>query len=270
VDLNDVWQEHKRWILGVLGAAVLFFVGLAVVSSVFDPMPIRNSALGVVSQTSKTELYSSAARSAAVEEKKDLAAAVADARKKTEFVPSADFDLTGKPGSLGVHYNNVTSQVRKHLNSEADRINVRMEARELGLPTNSPTDRDEIQRVLIGLELVKEALTRLFAAAERVRELQPEAIAVESVQKIQIPPRAARRPAPTAPGKQKQVEDYVDEVNVNVEFRCDAPTLSLFLESFRGSPRPILIDKLKVEEGKEAGDLLTASMTLVGLRLREE
>jgi hypothetical protein len=272
VDLNDIWQEHKRWILSVIGGAVVFLVAFSVIGSVFDPDTPWRGAMSAAAQINKAELYPAAARDQAVADRTQLAAAAAVARQKTEFLPAEDLDLAGKQGSVSVHYNTVTSDVKKRMLAEADRLNVRVEAKEFGLPANSPTDRDEIQRTLIGLDLVREALTRLFAVAEKVRADEPDAAGVESVQKIQIQARTqVRRAGPAAlAGKPRPVDDLLDQVDVQLEFRADAPTLTGLLESFRSEQRPILVDKLKVEEGKEPGDPLAVSMFLVGLRLREE
>jgi hypothetical protein len=273
VDLNDIWQEHKRWILGVLGGAAVFFVARSVIGSVFDPETPWRGAMSTVAQVNKAELYTAQSRDKATQDRTVLAAASGEARKKTEFRPAGDLDLTDQQGSVSVHYNTVTSDVKKRIRAEADRLNVRIEAKELGLPANSPTDRDEIQRTLIGLDLVREALTRLFDVAEKVRAQRDDAIAVESVQKIQIQARPQVRrggAAAALAGKARPIEDLLDQVDVQLEFRADAPTVTGLLEAFRNHERPILVDKLKIEEGKDPGDPLGVVLTLVGLRLREE
>ena len=38
MDLNEIWQEHKRFIVTLCSAALLFFIGTPVVASVFVPV----------------------------------------------------------------------------------------------------------------------------------------------------------------------------------------------------------------------------------------
>ena len=35
MDLQDIWQEHRRFILGVLGGVVVFFIAKATVQNLF-------------------------------------------------------------------------------------------------------------------------------------------------------------------------------------------------------------------------------------------
>jgi hypothetical protein len=266
LDLNDIWQEHKRFILGALAAVVLFFVGKAILGSIYDAAPVYagvNKAVNTVN--SNAGYYRASAREAALKDNEALKAQVEKVRKALEFAPQGDFDLAGRTGSAQVHYLNVTTQVRQFFRKTADQKNVELLVPELGLPRTSPTDRDEMQRVLTSLNLLDEALKRLFAAADVAREKRPDDVVLRAIDKVEIKSgKVGRAASPTALGKDT-VEEGMDEIRVGLSFRASYACLLGFLEACRDPRRPFLVDTVKCDVGKDPGDPLTIVLELVAL-----
>jgi len=172
MDLNDFWQENKRFVLLVAGGLLVFVIGMLVVDSLYGAKLKRMTARLTKAQNGlKTSMYQRRDLDAAREENKGLRAALAELYQAVEFVPAPEFAPGSGPAAN--RYFAVVSEVRDELTERAGRAGMTLED-ELGLPALSPTKEAEILRYLEGLDLV-----------DRVARLAIE-VGVKRMEKIKI------------------------------------------------------------------------------------
>jgi hypothetical protein len=243
---------------------IVFFVGDSVIGSVFDASGAMSTIRRESGRVTKDPLFNAAARRDAQQLGTELDAQLAKARAEIQFKLRSEFDLaTG--GDPHVRYNNVTAQVAREVKTRVDRLNVMLGDKRLGLPPVSPTDRDEMQQVLTGLDLVATALDRLFNASEQARARRPQELALRSIENVKIEARGGG----VSRSRRRSESEFLDEVRASIEFRASYATLLGFFEACRNGERPVLPDNVKITVGKDRGDPLIATMDLVALSVRQ-
>ena len=100
MDLNDIWQENKRFITGVVGGAVVFLFGLLLIQSLYgdELASTRRSKSRLERQLSESR-YGTDERELARADNEALEAALAELAEAVEFVPRADFRASASEGS---------------------------------------------------------------------------------------------------------------------------------------------------------------------------
>ena len=73
MDLSDVWEQNKRWILGVVAGIVLFFVGTSLIRSFYDGAAAERIAGSHASKVNNKRYYNQKARKQAREAGEALA-----------------------------------------------------------------------------------------------------------------------------------------------------------------------------------------------------
>ena len=148
----------------------------------------------------------------------------------------------------------------------------------LGLPAKNPEFREEKQRLLIGLDLISDAMDRLLDASETVTLNNPSADGLRSVLGIKIDgggrnslSRARRRPRRTGRNR-NAAASLGEEIKVSAKFRCDALTLELFLEALLGNQekRPLVLSEIKVKDDNSDNSNEALLVNLVLLALLEK
>jgi len=173
MNLDDYWQENKRFVMSVLSGVILFFIGTSVIDSVYGSE--RRSAQSAISRTQrklKDPLYSSRDRAQAQEENDELQAAFARLAAAARFEPLADFVLRRDKGSAANQYRRAFANVIEDISTRANRVNLQFDA-SLGMPKLSPTREEEIERYLEALDLVDQVLDYcILARVDRVDRIQ--------------------------------------------------------------------------------------------------
>jgi hypothetical protein len=139
VDVNDFWQENKRFVMSVAGGALVFLTGIVLIKNLFG------SELNA-QQVRKTKaesvlagpLYPQADLDALRDENEKLAAAHAALVAASVFQPREAFAPTS--GSMATRYFNICSSTRDELLALAGRVGVPVPD-SLGLPALAP-DKD--------------------------------------------------------------------------------------------------------------------------------
>ncbi len=269
MDLNEFWQESKNWILGVLAGVVLFFLADSWIRGNYDTGPARRSLTRAKTTLRKGKWYGAEDLRAARETGETLRARLDEARNRTLYRPREAFRLEGK-GDPSLHYLSLTSKVREEIKRGMDAANVDFLAQDLGLPSQSPVDREEIRRVLVGLDILSDALERLLRASEGVVTLPGFHHGLTAVENLRIQGgrgfRRNRRPRVTSksPG-------IGERITARIKFRADSLTLESFLENLlgdggEGGSRPLLCESISIEDvGREPGEPLLVECTLVAL-----
>lgn len=168
MDMNDFWQENKRFVMTVAGGLVVFLIGLNVVDRVYgSEARSKTKAVNTARSKLREPMYSSADRDLARRQNEDLLAAVEDLRERVAFVPREAFDTTKRTGSISNFYFNLVSETRESLLTLCSRNNLRIPDH-LGLPNEVVRDQ-EIRRYSEGLDIVDRVVREAVrAGVERI------------------------------------------------------------------------------------------------------
>lgn len=264
MDLHDIWQENKRWILGVLIGVIVFWIGHSVLQSKYDTGVETRKIAGHRRYVQEEERFTQAALDAARAENESLQSARQKLGAALLFKPTDDFVLEGK-GDPSLHFDKVNRDVRSRLLGQADQVGIELAAKDLQWPAAvGPT---EIQETLIGLCLMQETMDRLIAAHERVRGASDEALGLVAIESMKISGKTGggrRLPRRRSPSEDSGVE----ETALDFRLRADAAVVEQFLEACRSdSERPISVRAFKMQVGRAPGEPVTVQGTLTAVRV---
>jgi hypothetical protein len=173
MDLNEYWEENKRFVLGVLGALVLFAIARSVVKSIYtDDINTKTREIARSIGELKKPMYTGNDLDRAEEQNEALLSAAAILREATDFVPRTAFALDSSRGSASAQYLRSLGEVREGLLRLAGRANMQLDS-SLGLPVLSPTRDVEIERYLGGMDVVDQLVRAAIAAGvDRTEQLR--------------------------------------------------------------------------------------------------
>ncbi len=172
MDLNEFWQENKRFVLAVVGGVVVFFIALKVIDGKFHQRAAqRQAAIRRVQGDLAQPLFDTQDLARAREQAGALETALVELMPQVEFRPRARFALDDVGGSINARYFAVGSSVSEELRQLAGRSNMRLPDN-LGLPP-AVVDEGEIARYLECLDVVDDVV-RLAAdvGVERIGEVR--------------------------------------------------------------------------------------------------
>ncbi len=173
MDLNDIWQENKRYFTGVLIGGLVFLVGILLIQSLYgdELSQVRRSKARVERQLGEAR-YGTTERELARSENAALASALDELATAVEFRARDDFRLDPAAGSSVNQYHRSVARVRERLLSRAGRANLFLDAN-LGLPDLSPAEDEEIARYLDALDAVARITEWAIASGvERVDDVR--------------------------------------------------------------------------------------------------
>lgn len=265
MDVHEIWQENKRWIVGVLIGVVLFFIAKTVLASMHDSDRIVRQARSEANKVNSEPMFDQKALTELRAESDALTAAAAALVKAVDFTPRPEFDLKGK-GSFHLHFDQVSRQARARVLAGAERAGVDLSAKDMQWPT--PTSQEETQSVLIALDLLDDAMARAFAASREVRAADPDAVGLVAVDDLRI---EGERKGARGRRRSADAGDRIKEYRVTFKLRADAPTVTMMLEKFKSGGRPInlgSVPPLKITlDGKRPSDPLIVSGALVAMQV---
>lgn len=274
MDLNDIWTQNKRWLLGVLAGAILFWIATSIVGSIYDGDAAERKVTQVANALRQQDYFDAKARKLARDSGEALAAAQERLRAELTFEPDEPFVLAGK-GDPDLHFDRVQREVRTSLVDKAQQFSV--ELAPSALRWTAPVGLEEIERTLIGLNVLETAVDRLLDAGEEIRSSSAfGALGLQQIEKFEVTSKSKGRATGYRRGRDRRESDAVDaaervdEYEVAFKFRADAPTVQLFLERCRAEqPVVLLQDGFKLKAGRNRGDPLTVTGRLVGLIVRD-
>ncbi len=228
MNLDALWQRNRKFILGVLGAVLGFFIVLWMLTS--GPVGRQETAARSLSKANgdlRTPMFGDQQERAAQQLLDTLRARNAEFAGKALPPVRAEYRLpAGKAPAQ--YYIELTGGLRQDLVSWALRNNCEVDG-SLGLPAVSPTQAQQVERVLRGLDVV-ERVVRLAVAS-----------GASKVEKIAIAERGRR----TTSGRTAQLDLTPVQLEVVFEGRSPTPFLRAMLaESAAG--RPVGLSGLEV------------------------
>jgi hypothetical protein len=174
MDLNEYWQENKRFLMATASGVVLFLVGSMVVDHFFrsELKSLQRSANAASSKLRGESMYDASQLSIIEKENEALKQAVEVLTKATAFDARPEFRIDPKAGAATNQYFATVTRVRDDLLKTAGRGNLRVPD-DLGLPALSPTREAEIERFLEALDLVDRAVRAALAAGvQRIDKIE--------------------------------------------------------------------------------------------------
>ena len=265
MDVHEIWQENKKWIVGVLIGVVVFFIANTMLGSMFDSRRVEREAKQKANKVASEPMYDQKALAQLRTESEGLTATEGALLAAVSFTPRPEFDLKGK-GSFHQHYDQVSREVRARVLAGAERSGVDLAANYLQLP--APTTQEETQSVLIALDLLDDAIARVIAASQAVRDKDPDAQGLVSIDELRI---EAEKKGQRGRKRAADAGDRIKEYRVSFKLRADAPTVVKMLESFKTGTRPINLGAtppLNVKlDSKRPGDPLTVSGALMAMQV---
>ena len=172
MDLNDYWQENKRFLLSIAAGLVVFVIGIQVVKGLFRTEAIsKKGAVTRIEGDLRKPMYSNADLTAASSQNRELEAALAELRGRVEFRPREEFDASGRSLSVSNVYFATVTDVRDDLLTRCSRANLRIPD-DLGLP-DAVVREQEILRYLEALDVVERTVSMAIEAeVARVDSIQ--------------------------------------------------------------------------------------------------
>lgn len=251
MDLNDVWQGNKRFILGAGVGFVVFLIGQATISSLWSAAGVAQSVktsdgkLRRLETPSRSQVTKLEGESGALEEQ--LEALVAH----MQFGTQEDYLLPAREPSPDLLYNEIRSRARDALVDGAARGNI-LVTETLGLPEFTPSGREAIQRCLSGLNVVEQVVEAAIVAG------------VRGVPEIEIVEQRGR--------KRKSSESFIDPLRVR--FRIEGSTASIaevIKNIVRNDQRYLAIEDAQIDvDTKRAFGLTVARLTVAALTIDPE
>ena len=173
MDLNDLWQEHKRFIVAIAIGLTAFLVGTIAIDRMFGSE--RRAAtlrLTANERNLRSERYGPDALSQARAENEALLEAVEALEAAAVFRPRPEFVLGSESGSASGQYFSLVDRVRGEILTLASRNRVRIPS-DLGLEMLQTTRAEIIERHLEALDLI-DRVTRLAVelGVERIDGIQ--------------------------------------------------------------------------------------------------
>ena len=169
MDLNDYWQENKRFVTTVAAGATVFLVGYLILSGRYEErIGAQKSQERTLRSELGGELFSIEDLETAEDQNEALVAAVEALEAGTAFRPRDLFRLRkgGGAGSASSQYLQVLDQVRAELVPRAKRNSMQI-VEGLGMPELSPTREDEIERYLEALDVIETVVLLAIQAGAR-------------------------------------------------------------------------------------------------------
>ncbi len=157
MDLNEYWQENKRFLAIVAAGALAFLVGELVIDGVIGKdLALERRQVSRARAELARGRYSAADLDVARDENEALSAALDELTGRVDFTPRPEFRLDPARGGATTQYFARVSAVRDELLRFAGRLGARL-PEELGMPALAPTRDEEIERHLEALDLVERA-----------------------------------------------------------------------------------------------------------------
>ncbi|MEW6743693.1 MAG: hypothetical protein AB1486_13130 [Planctomycetota bacterium] len=168
MDLSEIWQRHKPFLVPLAAALVIFLVGETIVGSIWGLESVRRDRDSYAAKLAGAKAVPRGAvprLGADVQAYRERAEALCD---QLAFRLGEEFVLppVGSPQS---HYIDVIDRYQRTLVHEPARRDISV-PKDLGLPEMPSAERDEVQRTLRALNVIKQVVT--YAVDARVNAIE--------------------------------------------------------------------------------------------------
>ncbi len=261
MDLNDIWQEHKKFIIAVAAGLLVFLIGETIIGSSYTSK-VQASERTLSSQRASLRQVKPTAKNLREirDVQSDLAARWQAASEKLIFQSGKRFELRDDEARPDDVYFNVVNEVKREVEEAAERRNIQLPDN-LGLPATTPRTREEAKRYLRALDVV-----------QRVVRLAVEAD-VLAITDIDIPKGATRSKRNR---RSRDDADFLERLELRFRVRGSAPSLVRLVESLQAPASYLVLAKDSRILGPEPDDpgpseavLVMAALDIESLDLEE-
>lgn len=250
MDLEEYWQENKRFLAQVGIGFVVFLIGLGVIgATVGARFEEKQRDVSGLQRQLRDAYFGRTERNAATDDNEALVAAAVALREQVRFVPREQFRGTGESQQRvdTNRYLTVASRVRTQLMPLASRFNVEVDET-LGLPEQSPTRSDELERHLDALDVIERVVG--IAIEERVA-------AVESI-KVRLDPGLRGR---------KGIGS-IERSRVIFQIRGDDLALERTIARLQlDEPQPLVVEEAVMRRSREDPELVVLELSVLIARV---
>jgi hypothetical protein len=166
MDLTDIWQQHKKFILAIAGALLLLLVGRGVLQGYFPVDSTRASATKIADAMKKAPEISDGAVRDLQAEVDGLRARYGELAASMRFKPGDDFVLPAGESNPRMFFWNQLHKLQGALVDAAAKQDIRVPDG-LGLKEFAPTEPEEIRRTLVALGVVQDVLIQAISSGVR-------------------------------------------------------------------------------------------------------
>ncbi len=250
MDLNDLWQGNKKFILSVGAGFVLVLIVKAIIGSVWGSASLSQDVRTLGAKIRKAE----APKSRQLTELQTACTALDEGLEhlyaRLKFETEDEYLLPKGGRSPDLTYNEIRSRARDELVEAAGRRNILIEE-SLGLPEFTPSGREAIQRCLRGLNVVEQVVQEGIIAG------------VRAIPEIEIIENKGRR---------KKSDSFIDPLRVRFKVEGSTASVAELVKGLvRNDGRFLAIEDAKIEvDTKRAFGLTTLQLTVAALTIDSE
>ncbi len=247
MDLTEIWEEHKRFILAVGGALLVFFIGTRIVNAMYvNPAKrLDSSADRLERKLRRGVAPDSRDLSDLRKVEDDLDERLGAMEKRVRFQPRPDFVLAAG-ADFDLVYNDRYREVRDDLLERANIEDVDLDP-SLGMPETTPTDRLDVQRHLKALDQVQRVV---LVAMEN---------GVEGIPAIRMLAEARKGFLSS--------QSYLDRTRVEYELEGTADAVIGVIEALQSSEQFLGIADCRIDLDSKVVDQVRAEVEVVGLEM---
>jgi hypothetical protein len=262
MDVGAFVQENKRWLIGCGIGVAVFFIGSAVIGSIWNPAPIRARAKATATQTGDG-FYDQAALRAAQEEGAKLHAERERLQAELAFVPDPAYVLANQSMSPDVYLGKVGRELKQRVMQQANRLEIAVLDKDLTWPQASG---EEIRGVLVGLAIMDECAKRLLAAHNDVRAADPDAMGLRAISSLRLEERRGNRQVLRQPKPgEVDLRDLLTQERLTFQFQSDTATALRFFELCRQPGKCLVLEPFTMTPPTKPGEPVTVKGSLIGI-----
>ena len=259
MDLNDIWQENKRFITTVGSGLLVFLIGLFVVDGMYagDIRTVERQNQSARSKL-RVNMFTSDDREVARDENDALLTSFETLADAVAFKPRPEFDLKERAGSARNVYMSSVDQVRNRVEDLASRRRARL-PEGLDLARLETNNVDAIERTLHALDLLERVV--VLAVESGVKQVRSADIKLD-------PAFTARRGLGSIERTKVSV-DIVASPDAVARWllACETPADGNAEFSVRQQALPI--DSIDARRAASKSDEVSAKVTFLVVRVNE-
>jgi hypothetical protein len=251
MNMAEIWEEHKVFLMGLGAAVVVFFVTSGILGSAYfdaaDDVEAKGDRL-ITTLASIPDPARGALREIETI-KKELAKTVEENARRVELRPGESFSLPPSGRDADLRFNALVQKLREELVDASAPLDVTVDPG-LGLPESTPTSRQEIEGYTVGLQVV-----------ERVCRIAVEEGAL-SIAPIRILPRSVSRFG--------RGERFVEKIEVEARVTGFAESIVALLGRLQHGEDYVPLGASSLNRARDGSGLVTADLLLYGTRIHPD
>lgn len=254
MDLTDLWQEHKKFILAIVGALLLWLVGQGVISSRYDVDSVKSRVSSIHSGLRRKPNVKSGTVTELRTEVDELRGRLKRLVAEMDFRADDIFVLPPSEPNPTSHCWRTIRDVQKVLVDEAERLDIRVPEK-LGLEDRAPNEPEEIRRTLRALNIIHNVVLACIQSG------------VRRVDRIRIEDEAKRRSSGTS---------FVTELRVEFEILGSERSIRSVIGSLVQDPKDGSATFLEITTpttilpAKDQQGLMRLQLSVAGLTIDTE